>query len=60
MQRYLNGEGEFEGGPVLVVNNDFRVTTGQIYSRLCQDDQYAFAVGKGLVKLGSDRQIPLN
>lgn len=39
-----------------VVNNDFRVTTGQIYSRLCVDDQFGFAIGKGLVKLGSDRQ----
>jgi len=52
VQRYLNGEGEFEGRPVLVVNNDFRVTTGQIYSRLHQDDQFGFAIGRGLVKRG--------
>jgi hypothetical protein len=26
IQRYLNGEGEFEGKPVLVVNNNFGVT----------------------------------
>src|SRR5271166_2201505 len=56
VQRYLDGEGEFEGRPVLVTNNDFRVTTGQIYSRLHQDDQFAFADGKGLVKRGSDQQ----
>lgn len=56
VQRYLNGEGEYEGRPVLVTNNDFRVTTGQIYSRLCQDEQFGFAVGRGLVKLGSDQQ----
>jgi hypothetical protein len=56
IQRYLDGEGAFNGRPVLVVNNDFRVTTGQIYARLCRDDQYGFAIGKGLVKQGSDRQ----
>jgi hypothetical protein len=56
IQRYLDGEGVFDGKPVLVVNNDFRVTTGQIYSRLCADHQFAFALGKGLVKRGSDRQ----
>jgi hypothetical protein len=56
VQRYLDGEGTFEGRPVLVTNNDFKVTTGQIYSRLCQDSQFGFAIGRGLVKLGSDRQ----
>lgn len=55
--KYLNGEGEFEGRPVLVVNNDLRVTTGQIYSRLCQEDQFGFTLGKGLMKRGSDRQF---
>jgi hypothetical protein len=39
IQRYLNGEGEFDGRPLLIVNNDFRVTTGQIYARLCRDRQ---------------------
>jgi hypothetical protein len=56
IQCYLNGEGEFDGRPVLVVNNDLRVTTGQIYARLCCDNQFAFAIGKGLVKRGSDKQ----
>lgn len=56
IQKYLNGEGEFDGRPLLVVNNDFRVTTGQIYSRLHREGQFGFALGKGLVKLGSDRQ----
>jgi hypothetical protein len=56
VQRYLDGEGEYEGRPVLVVNNDYRVSTGQIYSRLCADDRFRFAIGRGLVKQGSDRQ----
>jgi hypothetical protein len=57
VEQYLNGEGKIGDQPVLVTNNDFRVTVGQIYSRLCQDDQYGFAIGKGLVKKGSDRQF---
>lgn len=57
VQEFLDGEGKLGGRPVLVVNHDFRVTTGQIYARLCQDDQYGFAIGKGLVKKGSDRQF---
>jgi hypothetical protein len=56
VQRYLNGEGEFGGRPLLITNNDLRITTGQIYSRLCREDQFGFALGKGLVKRGSDRQ----
>lgn len=57
LQRYLNGEGEFNGKPLLIINNDFRVTTGQIYSRLCREGQFGFALGMGLVKRGSDRQF---
>jgi hypothetical protein len=57
VQRFLDGEGEFGGRPVLVVNNSLMICAGQIYSRLCSDDQYGFAIGKGLVKKGSDRQF---
>jgi hypothetical protein len=57
VQQYLDGEGKFEGKPVLVVNNSLAVCTGQIYSRLCAEDRYRFAVGKGLVTKGSDRQF---
>src|ERR1700722_9449547 len=56
IQLYLDGEGRYEGKPVIVVNNNFLVTTGVIYSRLCQEEEFAFAVGKGLVKLGTDQQ----
>jgi hypothetical protein len=56
IQQYLDGEGKFKGNPVIVINNDLKIATGQIYSRLCEDEQFAFAVGKGLVKRGSDRQ----
>jgi hypothetical protein len=56
IRRYLDGEGEHHGRPVIVVNNDLRVVTGQLYSRLCADDHFAFATGKGLVKRGSDQQ----
>jgi hypothetical protein len=56
IQTYLNGEGKYNGRPLLVTNNNFAVTTGQIYARLCQEDNLAFAIGKGLVTLGTDRQ----
>jgi hypothetical protein len=56
VQRYLDGEGKFKGNPVVVVNHDITIAVGQIYSRLSANDQFAFAVGKGLVTRGSDRQ----
>ena len=56
IQRYLDGEGKHKGHPVIVTNHDIRVAIGLVYSQLCADEQFAFAVGKGLVKRGSDRQ----
>src|ERR1700680_961985 len=56
IETYLNGEGKYNNRPLLVTNNNFSVTTGQIYARLCQEENLAFAIGKGLVKLGTDQQ----
>jgi hypothetical protein len=56
IQTYLNGEGKYDGKPLLITNNNFAVTTGQIYARLCQEETLAFSIGKGLVTLGTDRQ----